>query len=202
MAMIKLHVDTKAGGKPEVDTSDILMFHPGDRLLFSADNKKEVLINLNGTASGSTLLALARWIEPPEFKIEILSKHVIVKLLDSAKDERDYQYHTYRKLPSTFTVDLGATPPTVTALDTYSEPLSDIITELHPWDQFVFRCTDSSKTVLVNFGGEAKRSPLIAAVREITAPKFITESLSDGRSVLTLTKGIGGLNGPSPDWPW
>ena len=59
MALLKLKVDT-SGPIPAVVSDDVLNLHPGDRILFQADNGKPVLVDLGDEITGG-LVALVKF---------------------------------------------------------------------------------------------------------------------------------------------
>jgi len=70
MALIKLKIDdTTNPAVPVVDTTDVLNLHPGDRLLFASTSGQDVLVDLGGDETNSTLVALVKLKGPPDFTV-------------------------------------------------------------------------------------------------------------------------------------
>src|SRR5882724_10854548 len=68
MALLKLNIDDTVS-PPVIDTTDVLNLHPGDRLLFTSTNGKDVLVDLGGDETTSTLVALVKQKCPVSFTV-------------------------------------------------------------------------------------------------------------------------------------
>jgi hypothetical protein len=70
MALIKFKIDdTTNPALPVVDTTDVLNLHAGDRLLFTTASGTDVLVNLGGDETSSTLVALVKQKGPVNFEV-------------------------------------------------------------------------------------------------------------------------------------
>ena len=80
MALIKFEIDDSVT-PPVVDTSDVLSLHAGDRLLFTTTSANDVLVDLGGDETSSTMVALVKQKCPINFEaIKMADGRVTIRL--------------------------------------------------------------------------------------------------------------------------
>lgn len=88
MALIKFRVDTQPD-PPTIDTSDVVMLHPGDRLLFVTNGGEETFLALGGDEFNSSFVALTKYRMRPTFEAEMDSAGRVLIRLDEAASGPD-----------------------------------------------------------------------------------------------------------------